>query len=472
MMADRSLTKDRANAPPPATGMHTLRYTLFGVLFGLAFPIVATSILLLTSRLPFSFASIAALQSTESLLWIIDTAPLFLGFFAALAGGRQDRLQEINRKLIARESELKQNQSDLELRVKKHTDELERKSNQLNASAHIIQQIAELHDLPTLITTVTILLAEQGNFHHVGFYLSEENRKIFFLQAASSETGTKLISRGYHAGSDLQNILNQAISENRILFSLDTSRSREFRDENFPGTRSRAIIPISLRGEVTGALDLQSTTPSALNQDEIDNLASVARFIAVSIENIRLLSRSNELVQQLTSAASAETQGTWLKVAERRTPAYQYTPAGVRPYSPLEGHPPAQGSLKIPVILRDQQIGSITLRRGSDSPDWSERERILLEKISAQVALALDNSRLIDDVQRSAQRDQILATVSSRIRETLDLEAVLQRGAREFVRSLNLKEAEVRLGGSAMDTPASGSTSGRRSGREYTQPLA
>ena len=54
--------------------------------------------------------------------------------------------------------------------------------------------------------------------------------------------------------------------------------------------------------------------------------------------------------------------------------------------------------------------------------------------------------RLLEDAQKSAVRDQTLTNISSRIRETLDMESVLQSAAREFKRALNLKEAEVRLG--------------------------
>ena len=63
-----------------------------GILFGLLFPTIATIIRITQARLPFGFAGIAAVQANDPLLWIIDTAPLFLGLFAAFAGRRQDRL--------------------------------------------------------------------------------------------------------------------------------------------------------------------------------------------------------------------------------------------------------------------------------------------------------------------------------------------------------------------------------------------
>src|SRR5512135_3008871 len=74
----------------------TRRYAAAGAAFGLMFPVIATFISILEAQLPLSLASAIAVQRTQPLLWIIDTAPLFLGLFAALAGRREDRLQQTN----------------------------------------------------------------------------------------------------------------------------------------------------------------------------------------------------------------------------------------------------------------------------------------------------------------------------------------------------------------------------------------
>ena len=67
-----------------------LRYGLMGAAFGAAFPVVATSIDLWAHDLPFDLAHAAQLQLGQPLHWVIDTAPIFLGLFAGLAGWRED----------------------------------------------------------------------------------------------------------------------------------------------------------------------------------------------------------------------------------------------------------------------------------------------------------------------------------------------------------------------------------------------
>jgi hypothetical protein len=58
------------------------KYALAGAVFGLLFPVTATLMRIANSNLPFELASIITVQVTDSLLWIIDTAPFFLGLFA------------------------------------------------------------------------------------------------------------------------------------------------------------------------------------------------------------------------------------------------------------------------------------------------------------------------------------------------------------------------------------------------------
>ena len=69
-------------------------YTLYGALFGACFPVVASALESYMSTGAATLAGIVAEQSSNPLLWIIDSAPVFLGLSARLAGIRQDRFIE------------------------------------------------------------------------------------------------------------------------------------------------------------------------------------------------------------------------------------------------------------------------------------------------------------------------------------------------------------------------------------------
>jgi len=73
----------------------TFRYTLLGVLMGCLFPILGMLFAVWVNRLPFGWANLVEMQRLQPLLWIIDTAPLFLGFAFGVAGRREDSLIQI-----------------------------------------------------------------------------------------------------------------------------------------------------------------------------------------------------------------------------------------------------------------------------------------------------------------------------------------------------------------------------------------
>ncbi|MFT5091059.1 MAG: two-component system aerobic respiration control sensor histidine kinase ArcB, partial [Planctomycetota bacterium] len=83
---------------------HTLYYALYGALFGCCFPVLSTLIDVYVQGLSFSLDSLLDVQRRQPLHWVINTAPLFLGLFARLAGRRQDAIALFN---VSLEQEVK-----------------------------------------------------------------------------------------------------------------------------------------------------------------------------------------------------------------------------------------------------------------------------------------------------------------------------------------------------------------------------
>ncbi|MCB0154197.1 MAG: PAS domain-containing protein, partial [Anaerolineae bacterium] len=68
------------------------KYTVLGVMVGLLFPLLASLIVVygLVGRV--TVQTIVAAHLTDPLLWIIDSAPFWLGIFARYAGSQRDNL--------------------------------------------------------------------------------------------------------------------------------------------------------------------------------------------------------------------------------------------------------------------------------------------------------------------------------------------------------------------------------------------
>lgn len=337
--------------------------------------------------------------------------------------------------------------SELEKRVRERTDELEAQTTQLRSSAAISRTIAEMQNISELMETTARLTSERFGYYHVGLYLLDDQKRNAFLQAASSTEGKQLVGQGFRIEPDRLNPVHRVVEGNRLYLASDDDPGSFVRDGNFPLTRSRMILPLTVRGDVIGIMDIHADNPRAFNMQDAETVQTLADLVAISIDNVRLIDETKNLVRQLEAYTSAQTRESWAKFTSRNRPAYQYTPAGVRPhFTGAKTNKEGGDGLKVPLTLHGQHIGAITLKRKGMAVGWSERERILVEKVANQVALALENSRLVDETQKRALRDQVIANISGRVRETLNIESVLQTAATELRKAFDLKEAEISIG--------------------------
>jgi PAS domain S-box-containing protein len=72
---------------------NTLKYTIYGLLFGFLFPLTSTFIETYAIFHNFYFDSFVVTQLKTPLLWIIDLAPFVLGFMGFLVGKSYDKLE-------------------------------------------------------------------------------------------------------------------------------------------------------------------------------------------------------------------------------------------------------------------------------------------------------------------------------------------------------------------------------------------
>jgi HAMP domain-containing protein/putative methionine-R-sulfoxide reductase with GAF domain len=107
--------------------------------------------------------------------------------------------------------------------------------------------------------------------------------------------------------------------------------------------------------------------------------------------------------------------------------------------------PETRSEMALPLISRDRVIGALTVQ-SAEPQAFSEEDIMVLQTMSDQIANAIATARLLQEAERRAQRDQMIAQVSGKLREALDMEGVLQTTVRELGLALGASEAVVRLG--------------------------
>jgi GAF domain-containing protein len=358
-----------------------------------------------------------------------------------------ESFQKAQQEVVAMQQSQLMFQKDLEHQIAERTQELSRKTNLLNATSTVTHQTVILQDLDKLLDRTVNLISEHFGCYHVGIYLLNQRGDYVTLQAASSDGGKRLLEQGFRLRVGTEGIIGYVAAERKSRISLDVGKDVIFFDNpELAETRSELAMPLVVRNKVVGVLDLQSSEINAFRYDELEIFQSMADQIAVAIENVRLLTESQLVISQLEILSNENIRQNWKSEFSTRKPVFHYSASGIHSVGKTDSQKrKGENILDIPILLRGQKIGSISLQRKAGFQKWTAQEESIASEVAAQAALALENIRLVEHTRERASREQAISNISARIRETLDLDIVLRTSAREIQRALNLEEAEIRL---------------------------
>jgi K+-sensing histidine kinase KdpD len=179
--------------------------------------------------------------------------------------------------------------------------------------------------------------------------------------------------------------------------------------------------------------------------------------------NNRLVYQLKSRMQEVSLLAGGTVRSAWEQLGSGKSVGYTFDRLIVLPadetfpsevaeqlmagksVSFVSAETPPRARLAAPIILREATIGVIGYDSDNLDHEWQEDEKALLETVASRVSLALENTRLVAEAQQRALREKVIGQVSSRMRETLDIETILKTAVMEMRQSLELREAEVRL---------------------------
>jgi GAF domain-containing protein len=194
---------------------------------------------------------------------------------------------------------------------------------------------------------------------------------------------------------------------------------------------------------VIGVLDVQSTEEAAFGEDDVAILQTMADQVAVALENARLLEETEDRLRESRTLLQRQSEEGWIRLSTER-PAWGYTYDGVDTVlAGAAGEETKSPGLKVPVQVRDQTIGHLNVALGDRTT--TQEDMLLAQAVADQVGQALESARLYQDTQRRAAQEQLLGEVTGRMRESLEMEAVLRTAAEEMRRALGLDRVVVRL---------------------------
>ncbi len=223
------------------------------------------------------------------------------------------------------------------------------------------------------------------------------------------------------------------------------------------GMRSMVSVPLRVGDHILGALNVGHSQSTPLTNEQVAELEQVASQMAVALENFnlveqtrralseldaanrRLIGQAWEVYTQSTGKISAEWRdGLWTKDEGGRIEA-DHRDLVSKPYSP-------NSNLQLPIKVRGQTIGEFDIMSGGAPRDWLADDIAFAEALIDQVGQMIENARLLEETERLARRERTINEINSRVRQTIDPDAILKTAVNELGQSLKAARVVARIG--------------------------
>jgi GAF domain-containing protein len=361
----------------------------------------------------------------------------------------------------------------LEKRVDERTQEIEeankqtvRRASQLKAVTELSEAIAQLQDLNEVFPATTRLISERFGFYHVGIFLLDQDREFAILQAANSEGGQRMLARNHRLKLGV-GVVGFSAQTGQPRIALDVGADAFFfNNPDLPETRSEVALPMKVRTETIGVLDVQSAAAGAFSGEDLQVLTALANQVSIALENAKLLTETRAALTQVQEVYNEFTRAEWSRtVSQTEQPGFRYqtgrieilenalqnsevflaAQSGEVSSNLTNGSKPKHAAIAVPVKLRGEVIGILHIETQDPLKEWQADEISLIQAVAERAAFAMENARLYQDARRRAAKERMISEATARISGALNIENILKSTAEELERVLGGSEILIQF---------------------------
>jgi GAF domain-containing protein len=398
---------------------------------------------------------------------------------------------------------------EAEIKIRQILVDVQHHSELLQTAAEVSRAASSILDIHELIDTSVNLIRDHFDFYYVGMFLVDEAGEWAVLRAGTGAAGQIQLAKGHRLKIDGASMIGWSIAHRQARIALDVGEEKvHFRNPILPDTHSEMALPLISRGEVFGALTVQSLKRNAFSQEDITLLQTMADQLANALTNARLFEEAetrlsetqalqqlsqklartlaaNEILEIFFRACTQEIGFEYVQfslVDKARRIVKAISGVGVLPSQleravksldshdimadiirtgrteiitgwddrfdkeifETEGH---ENWMRIftPVSLRQENIGLVEAGFKDRRTAIDEAQVRLLNAFINQTALALDNAQRYEASQKRAQREALIKEITTRVRASTDLDTILQTTVKEVGAAMGGQRTYIQL---------------------------
>lgn len=349
--------------------------------------------------------------------------------------------------------------------LRRRSQEMQRRLAQLRAAAEIEHTISAVLDPKELMQKVVDLLSDRFGLYHVGVFLlgekvlpakspvgdDDNNQNQAITDALAQASAEVVLSAG--SGNAVPKGYTLTLSGasnawwtmvNRKPRVIETTGKKDaFTATYLPLAHTELASPLISHERVIGVLIIHSTQSNAFEEDDISLFQSAADSLAIALENARLFKQNQDDLEEIRALQRQYLSRAWAETHQAHgNLSYTYE-ADQTEGEQLPARTPSFSAYSTPINIRNLTIGHFELE--SEKNVWSNEDRAFIESVITEAAMALENTRLLDETQRRANHDRLIAEVTRVVQSSSDIESILTSAIRELGHKLQASEALISL---------------------------
>jgi GAF domain-containing protein len=187
------------------------------------------------------------------------------------------------------------------------------------------------------------------------------------------------------------------------------------------GDQVTIAAPLRGGGRVFGVLAVTRQGVTEAEPEDFELLRLLLAPLAAALENARLVEESHRSLNEIDSLYRQQAADAWQQILHARQPA-----SAEGTYQPGMGPSGGESELVTPIEVRGEVIGALDIR-GRTGGDLDREDEIILEAVAEELASALEQARLMEEIRRRAVQLQAAAEISRETTSQLDSATLLNR---------------------------------------------
>lgn len=361
---------------------------------------------------------------------------------------------------------------------------------QARITAEAGQVISRILNMDELLTRTVDLMRDRFALYHVQILLVDEARTYANLAASTGETGQALLAQGFRVPLGSHTVVSESIMNDDATYARDLSISTYRTPDLLGDVQSELAVPLHMGEKVLGALDIFSLRSNAFSVEDIEAMRAMANHLSQAFQNAQLFeTQQRGLLQNrrlfLESEANLReiqrlnrqlTGQSWQEyVLERDENQTGVRLSGEDLYlGPVEWSTAMQQALMrhrvvtheeedkqilaVPISIRGQPIGALEVQLNGSRNQAEIRN--IVQAVVERMAFSLENARLFEQAQTSAEREKQINTIAARLQGLNSIEDVLTTALSTLGQVLSAEQGTIRLVPLAVDSTGSDGSSG------------